>query len=289
MRHPARWLLIAALSVSLVTVPAVAEMPATAPPQLDPEGEQGELPGAALALLSADPPSVEPAPAQAGAAPATAPAEPPPAPSAPPPTAAEPEPKPDPVFDDWGAPGSDDVRVEPKIQAAIMLGVGASFDDTPAAVNPLGFGFGLRGSYRFLPDYPELAVGGRFLYYVGGSGSLPNGEIGMSSWILAADAVYVFPVAGILLEPSLALGLSGRAIEANTPVVDVGSGFVPGGTTRTEVGFYLAPGASVCVPLSLMSAGLEQFFIGADARLGMVFGHGVSGSFELMAQGGVRF
>jgi hypothetical protein len=286
MGHPERWLLIAALSVSLVEVPAAAEMPEAGLPPPEPKWEQGQMPSEALALLSADPPIVESAPAQAGATPSPAPAEPPPPP---PPTAAEPEPKPDPIFDDWGAPGSDDVRVEPKIQAAIMLGVGASFDDTPASVNPLGFGFGLRGSYRFLPDYPELAVGGRFLYYVGGSGPLPNGEIAMSSWILAADAAYVFPVAGILLEPSLALGLSGRAIEANTPVVDVGSGFVPGGDTRTEVGFYVAPGASVCVPLSLMSPSLEQFFIGADVRLGMVLGHGVSGSFELMVQGGVRF
>jgi hypothetical protein len=193
------------------------------------------------------------------------------------------------VFDDWGAPGIDAVRVEPKIQAAILLGVGASFDDTPGSVNPLGFGFGLRGSYRFLPDYPEFSAGGRFLYYVGGSGPIPNGEVAMSSWILAAEGTYVFPLAGVLLEPGLALGLSGRAIEARTPLADAEGGFVPGSQNRTDVGFYLAPGVAVCLPLSLMFPDLEQFFIGADARLGMVLGHGVSGSFELLAQGGVRF
>lgn len=193
------------------------------------------------------------------------------------------------MFDDWGAPGSDAIRVEPRIQAAIMLGVGASFDDTQGSVNPLGFGFGVRGSYRFLPDYPEFAVGGRFLYYVGGSGSLPSGDIAMSSWILATEGTYVFPIAGVLFEPGLALGLHGRAIEVNTPLVDVDSGVVPGASTHNEIGFYLAPGASVCIPLSLVSPDWHQFFVGADARLGMVFGHGVSGSFEAMAQGGVRF
>jgi hypothetical protein len=195
------------------------------------------------------------------------------------------------VFSDWGPPGSDFLpEAEPKIQAAIMLGVGASFDDTPGSVNPMGFAFGLRGSYRFIPEVPELAVGGRFLYFVGGSASLPTGEIAMSSWLLAAEAAYVFPVAHMYLEPGLALGLSGRSIESRLLVADNEEpGFVPGSNDHSEVGFYVAPGLAWCVPLSLMSPDLDQFFVGADVRLGMVFGDGVSGSLELMFEGGLRF
>ena len=34
---------------------------------------------------------------------------------------------------------------------------------------------------------------------------------------------------------------------------------------------------------------LDPFFIGGDARVGLVFGERVSSSIELMAQGGLRF
>ena len=169
-----------------------------------------------------------------------------------------------------------------------MLGVGASFDDTIGSVNPLGFGFGIRGSYRFLPDYPEFQLGGRFLYFVGGSAQIPNGDVSMSTWLLAAEATYVFPVAGLFIEPGLAFGLSARSLQGSTPFIDQG-GFVPGSDPRTDVGFYLAPGAAVCIPLSLMAPELALWFIGADLRLEMVFGEGFSGSISAMAQGGLRF
>ena len=200
--------------------------------------------------------------------------------------APEGRPKPDPVFDTWGEPGSDAVSVDQRIHAAVMFGVGASFDETPGGVNPLGFGFGLRGDYRLLP---ELAVGGRFLYYVGSSSALPAGEITMSTWLLAAEAAYVWPINGMLLEPGLVLGISTRAVDGRAPFADGGSGFVAGTEDQTDVGFYLAPGASLIVPLALISPDLEPFFLGGDARVGFVFGDGVSGSFELMFQAGLRF
>jgi hypothetical protein len=196
-------------------------------------------------------------------------------------------PKPDPVFAEWGEPGADATPIEQRIHAAVMFGVGASFDETPAGVNPLGFGFGLRGDYRLLP---ELAVGARFLYYVGGSAALPAGDISMSSWLLAAEAAYGFPIHGMLLEPGLVLGISARTVDGRAPFVDGrAGGFVTGNEDRTDVGFYLAPGASLAIPLAIFSPDLEPFFVGGDARIGFVFADEVSGSFELMAQAGLRF
>ncbi|HKU44512.1 MAG TPA: outer membrane beta-barrel protein [Polyangiales bacterium] len=227
-------------------------------------------------------PIAEPAPAEPAAAPAAV------EPAAPPPAAAEETPAgPDPVFKDWGAPGTaTQAEVPPRIEAAILLGVGASFDDTVGSVNPLGFGFGLRGNYRLLP---ELAVGGRFVYYVGGSSELPTGEVSMSSWVFAADAAYVLPISGMLLEPGIALGLTGRSIDGRAAFVTTDTGFIAGSAEDTQVSFYVAPGASLCVPMSLVAEGLDQLFFGADVRLVMAFGHGVSGAIELMAQGGLRF
>ena len=195
-------------------------------------------------------------------------------------------PKTDPVFDAWGEPGSEAVSTEQRIHAAVMFGVGASFDETPGGVNPLGFGFGLRGDYRLLP---QLAVGGRFLYYVGGSSALPAGEITMSSWVLAAEAAYVLPIDGMLLEPGVAVGIATRAVDGRAPFADVGSGFVAGTEDRAEAGFYLAPGASLAVPLALVSPDLEPLYLGGDVRIGFVFADAVSGSLELMFQAGVRF
>jgi len=195
-------------------------------------------------------------------------------------------PKADPVFAEWGEPGSEAGPSEQRIHAAVMFGVGASFDETPGGVNPLGFGFGLRGDYRLLP---QLAVGGRFLYYVGSSAALPAGDITMSTWLLAAEAAYVWPVHGLLIEPGLVLGIHSRAVDGRAPFADGRGGFVEANEDRTDVGFYLAPGASVIVPLALFSPDLEPFFVGGDARIGFVFADEVSGSFELMVQAGLRF
>ncbi len=189
-------------------------------------------------------------------------------------------------FDEWGEPGATPAG-EPRFQAAAMMGVGASFDETPGGVNPLGFGFGLRGDFRLLP---ALAVGGRFIYSVGGSASLTTGEVAMSTWLLAAEASFVVPLRSVILQPGLALGLSARATAGRTAFVDGRSGgFVPGSDDDEDVGLYLAPGVALTVPLSTFSRDLEPFFFGGDARVGLVVGDRLSGSLEIMAQLGLRF
>jgi hypothetical protein len=282
--------------------PSTAAQPSAAPsavPAQPPQGPDwiapeagGPIPGeptpaqpkaAAPSDVPAEPPVVEPQPA-----------EPPPA-EPPPPAAAEaPEQpansrQPDPVFKNWGPPGAGPPpEYGPPIQAALMLGIGATINRTAASINPLGLGFGVRGSYRIRPD---VVIGGRFLYFVGGSGVLPTGEISMSSWQLAAEAAYVVPIADLIeLEPGVLVGMNVLTVHGPKSAFLEGEGttFVPGSREGTEAALYFAPGAAVRVPIDLTPE-IDDFFVGADARFGLQFRHNVGTSIELMGQIGVRF
>jgi hypothetical protein len=179
--------------------------------------------------------------------------------------------------------------VEParSIQASVMLGLGATFDHTLGGVNPLGFGFGVRGAYRLLE---QLVVGGRVLYFVGGSSELPNGEISMQSWLIAAEAAYPLELDGVEFQFGLALGVMVRDIDGRPGFIgETGAGFVPGSQDQTQAGLYFAPGANVLFPLSIVSRELEMLFLGGDTRFDLVFGSGVSANVQLLLQGGIRF
>jgi hypothetical protein len=171
--------------------------------------------------------------------------------------------------------------------AAALLGVGATFDNTVAGVNPLGFGFGVRGDYRILPTW---SLGARLLYFVGGSVELPTHDVVMQSWLLAAEGAYVLDLAPLTIQPGLALGLYVR--ETNY------RGFAPFVTDdptsltlpdTTRVYFYLAPGLNVSLPLEVATPALAPLTIGADVRLDVGFGRRVTGSIQLLAQVGLRF
>jgi hypothetical protein len=170
----------------------------------------------------------------------------------------------------------------------LLLGIGATLNSTLGSVNPLGFGFGVRGGYRVLPD---VVLGARFLYFIGGSTALPTGEVSMSSWQLAAEAAYIVPLTDTIdLEPGILLGMNVLTVRGpRTPFLEgEGSGFVPGSRAQTEAAIYFAPGAAVRVPIDL-SPDVEGFFVGGDARLGFQFRNVVGTSIELMGQAGVRF
>jgi hypothetical protein len=195
----------------------------------------------------------------------------------------------DPAFKDWGAPGvGPPPDLGPPYQAALLIGLGGTFNDTAGSVNPLGFGFGVRGGYRILP---EVVIGARFLYFVGGSSALPTGEISMSSWQLAAEAAYIVPLTDTIdLEPGVLLGMNVLSVRGpRTAFLEgEGSGFVPGSGEKTEAAIYFAPGAAVRIPIDL-SPDIEGFFVGGDARLGFQFRDVVGTSIELMGQAGIRF
>jgi hypothetical protein len=171
--------------------------------------------------------------------------------------------------------------------ASALLGVGATFDNTVAGVNPLGFGFGVRGDYRILPSW---SLGARLLYFVGGSVELPTHDVVMQSWLLAAEGAYVLDVDPLTIQPGLALGLYVR--EKNyrgfAPfITDDPTGITLPDTTRFF--FYLAPGLNITLPLSVAAPALAPLTVGADVRLDVGFGRRVTGSIQLLGQVGLRF
>lgn len=168
-----------------------------------------------------------------------------------------------------------------------MFGVGATFDNTVAGVNPLGFGFGVRGDYRI---HPTWSIGARVLYFVGGSVELPTHDVVMQSWLIAAEGAYVLDVQPLTIQPGLALGLYAR--ETNY------RGFAPFITEdptsvslpdTTRLFFYLAPGVNVSLPLALASAALAPLSVGADVRLDVALGRRVTSNIQLLGQLGLRF
>lgn len=167
---------------------------------------------------------------------------------------------------------------EHPISVGILLGAGTTFDKNLGGVNPFGFGFGVRGGYNFGKSFFGL----RFIDYVGSSVAIPTGMLSMSSWLLAAEAGCDIDISMFVLQPTIALGITSRSVDG-PPLLSGSSGFVPGAGDATHTGLYLAPGASLVLPL------FDMFFVGADARLGFIIGNEFSGDFELLATGGARF
>jgi len=173
-----------------------------------------------------------------------------------------------------------------RLQLAALAGIGTTFDHTPGGVNPLGFGFGLRGDFRV---FDEFAFGARVLYFVGGASELPTGKIDMTSWLLSTEASYVLDLDPVLVEPGVLVGVSARNVAGRPAFTGtMGQAFVPGSQNQALVGVYIAPGVNVVVPLSIIGRELAPFFLGADARLDVVFVRGVSSNVQLLVQGGLR-
>lgn len=171
--------------------------------------------------------------------------------------------------------------------AGALLGVGATFDKTVAGVNPLGFGFGVRGDYRI---HPSWSLGARLLYFVGGSVELPIHDVVMQSWLIAAEGAYVLDLAPITLQPGIALGLYARETNYRGYAPFITSdptSIAPPDTTRLFL--YVAPGLNVSMPLSVASPALSPLTVGADVRLDLGFGRRVTGSIQLLGQLGLRF
>jgi hypothetical protein len=171
--------------------------------------------------------------------------------------------------------------------AAALLGIGATFDNTVAGVNPLGFGFGVRGDYRI---HPMWSLGARMLYFVGGSVELPTHDVVMQSWLLAAEGAYVLDLDPLTIQPGVALGLFVRETNYRgyAPFITEDPTSVSQPDT-TRLFFYIAPGLNVSLPLALASPALAPLTVGADVRLDVGFGRRVTGSIQLLGQVGLRF
>jgi hypothetical protein len=167
-----------------------------------------------------------------------------------------------------------------------LFGIGATFDNTLAGVNPVGFGFGVRGDYRVRPEW---SLGARMLYFVGGSVELPTSELAMQSWLLAAEAAYTLELDPLIVQPGIAAGLyvretNYRGFESFS--VQPTSLNVP---DSTRLFFYIAPGVNVSVPLASATPALAPLSVGADVRLDLALGKRVSSNIQLLAQAGLRF
>jgi hypothetical protein len=171
------------------------------------------------------------------------------------------------------------------LSIAALAGVGVTFDRTISGVNPLGFGFGLRGDYRFKQDF---TLGARIVYFVGGSSELPTGSVDMHTWLVALEGSYAFDLNPILIEPGLLLGLAVRSTRGLPATTDATT-LVAGSESRSAVGMYVSPGVNVVVPLSMISPDLGSWFVGGDLRLDLVFGDQVSSNLQVLAQVGLNF
>lgn len=125
------------------------------------------------------------------------------------------------------------------ISAAANVGIGS---------NDYGVGFGLRGGYTM--PY-RLYLGGIANYHVGNDSNV--GDVRQSTRVgyFGPEAGYDLGVGKVLLRPVLGFGLAFRTEQregGNVASVD-----------QTLVRPYIAPGASVMVPIG-------NFFVGADSR-----------------------
>jgi hypothetical protein len=168
------------------------------------------------------------------------------------------------------------------------MAMGVTFDNVVGGVNPLGFGFGLRGDYLLFDQY---LVGARTLYYVGGSSELPTGLISMQSWLFAVEGAYPLHLAPLWIEPGAALGFMVREVDGRPAfTTTTGQGFVPGSQNSSRVGLYVSPGVRVMVPLGIIRhPDLDILQVGVDARLDVVLGSRVSGYLELLIAAGASF
>jgi hypothetical protein len=174
-----------------------------------------------------------------------------------------------------------------ELWSAALVGVGATFDNTVAGVNPLGFGFGIRGDYRIRPEW---SLGARLLYFVGGSVELPTHDVVTQSWLLAAEGAYVLNLDPLTIQPGIALGMYVRETNYRgfaTFITEDPTSLTQPDTTRLF--FYLAPGLNVSLPLALAAATLAPLTVGADMRLDVAFGRRVTSNIQLLGQVGLRF
>jgi hypothetical protein len=174
----------------------------------------------------------------------------------------------------------------PLFRVGALAGVGVTFDHTVGGINPLGFGFGLRGDY-LLDD--AWRVGARTLYFVGGHSELPTGTAEMSSWLLAVEGAYAIDLAPITLEPGLALGFFERDRGGPPLVASQSASYIPGSQHHVLTGFYLAPGVSGYLPLGEFDRDLDPLFVGLDARFDLVFSSSISANLQLLCELGLRF
>jgi hypothetical protein len=274
----------AALQPAAAAQPVAPLQPA-APPEPQPSAAE---PGPLDAFPAAPPPEAptpNPPPA-AAEAPAITPGGAPVDNLAPAPTAQPPQPSAAGTTDEAAAAPTTKSPERPW-RAAAMLGLGVTFDHTVGGVNPLGFGFGLRGDYH-LRD--EFRIGARLLYFVGGSSELPTGTYSMSSWLLAAEGAYVLSFAPLKLEPGLALGVAARNASGRPAFASSGTqAFVPGSENKSDVGLYVAPGIGVILPLDELNPRFKDLFVGLDVRLDLVFGAGVTSNLQLLFEFGLTF
>jgi hypothetical protein len=169
------------------------------------------------------------------------------------------------------------------------LAWGESLDRDTGGANPLGIGFGVRGEYRPISDLGWV-IGGRVLYFLGSSTTVPTGEFATHSWLFAADAGHVFDLRPVWLEPLVAFGLQVRDTSGRPAATTWnGQGYVTGTRSSTQLGFYLAPGLRATLPLAPLSDALQMLYLGVDSQLGLIFAKTVNSQIELLVHGGVRF
>lgn len=174
----------------------------------------------------------------------------------------------------------------PQFRIGALAGVGVTFDHTVGGINPLGFGFGLRGDY-LLGD--AWRVGARTLYFVGGHSEVPTGTVEMSSWLMAVEGAYAIDLAPITLEPGLALGFFERDRGGPPLFASQSASYIPGSQHHVLTGFYLAPGISGYLPLGELDHDLDLLFVGLDARFDLVFSSSVGANLQLLFELGLRF
>jgi len=234
--------------------------PATLPPPAAAAQDESAAPPPSAADAGADTQAVLPAQPEPGAHAATAAAALPAAPA--------PQPQPDALW-----------------SAGALLGVGVTFDHTAVGVNPLGFGFGVQGTYRIADPW---VVGARMLYFVGGSSDLPTERLSMQTWLVAAEGAVALRLDPLILQPGLLLGVHVREIDGRVLVLP-GPNAAPGALNKTLVGLYLAPGLSVILPLGTLAREVDNLYAGMDVRLDLAFGSRVTSNLQLLFQLGVRF
>ncbi len=165
------------------------------------------------------------------------------------------------------------------ITVALLFGYGFSLNaEETFDLNPFGIGFGARGGYNL----ERIYAGGRILFFLGDSEQLPGGiENSHSQFQLAIEGGYDLQVSGLLLRPSLALGISISSIEstvAGPPMPGQG----PADLSSEDI--FVAPGGTLLYALE------GDLFVGAEAQLPIIFAdpETVLG-LTLMATGGMAF